>query len=208
MPNMKNALFTLLFLVTQAAAISIHAQTAPPSEPPLSPSNFSVWSQRHDMTPYIGKKYRLTGAVRVEKGDNPEALATLFIRNEPPEGGFRSWVYMDNMMDRPVRDSVWKTYTVEYSVDPKAPWIGFGVLAYSSGVFYYDDLRISVETSPGKWTEIQIPNGDFENESLAPWEQTAQGVPARVLGATVLLDVRKPFAGRQCLRISNNFLKK
>lgn len=199
----------LLCLLLQAVGSPLCAQTAPtPVEPPLTPADFSVWSQRMDMTPYAGKKYRLSGAIRVERGDNAEALATLFIRNEPPEGGFRSWVYMDNMMDRPARDSSWKKYTIEYAVDPKAPWIGFGVLAYSSGTFYYDDLRLSVETTPGKWTEIPIPNGDFEDESLAPWEQTAQGLPVRVLGASAGTAPYQPFTGTRCLRIANNFLKK
>lgn len=209
MLNMKNAIVMLFVLLLQAANGPLRTQTAPaPAEPPLTPAEFSVWSQRMDMTPYVGKKYRLSGAVRAERNDNPEALATLFIRNEPPEGGFRSWVYMDNMMDRPVRDSTWKTYTIEYAVDTKASWICFGMLAYSRGTFYYDDLRLSVETTPGTWTEIPIPNGNFENESLAPWEQTAQGLPVRVLGASAVADTHRPFTGDKCLRISNNFLRK
>ena len=198
---------TIIFLLLLAISASLHAQTTPPTEPPLTPSNFSVWSQRMDMSQYAGKKYRLTVAIRAEPGDQ-EALATAFIRNEFPQSGLRNWVYMDNMMDRPVRDSTWKTYTLEYTVDGKAPWIGFGILAYANGVFYYDDMRLSVETESGKWTTLPIQNGDFEGESLAPWQQTAQGVPVRVLGATATLDARNPSEGKQCLRVENKFLKK
>jgi len=194
-------------LYLAAFQITLYAQTTPPTEPPLTPSTFSVWSQRLDMSQYVGKKYRLIVAIRAEPGDK-EALATAFIRNESPQSGLRNWVYMDNMMDRPVRDSTWKTYTLEYTVDEKAPWIGFGILAFSNGVFYYDDMRLSVETESGKWTAFPVKNGDFEGESLSPWQQTAQGVPVRVLGATATLDSRNPFEGKQCLRVENKFLKK
>ena len=204
---MKSLLAIPLFFL-HALCIPLLAQTVPaPAEPPLTPSNFSVWSQRMDMSAYAGKKYRLTAAIRKVPGD-PEAFACAFIRNETPQGGLRAWVYMDNMMDRPVRDSTWKTYTLEYTVDEKANWIGFGVLAFGEGVFYYDDMRLSVETEPGKWSDFAFQNSGFEHETLAPWQQTAQGVPVRVLGATATPDSRHPFEGKQCLRIENHFLRK
>jgi hypothetical protein len=72
--------------------------------PPEQFATFSVWSQRMDMSPYKGKKYRLSVAIRADAA-TAESYAVAFIRNEPPEGGLRSWTYVDNMSDRPVRDS-------------------------------------------------------------------------------------------------------
>lgn len=195
----------LLILLALLFACSLHAQKDP--EPPLTPSVFSVWSQRMDLSAYIGKKYRLTVAIRALPG-NQEAFAVAFIRNEIPEGGLRAWTFMDNMMDRPVRDSTWKTYTLEHPVDKDAPWIGFGMLAYSNGQFFYDDMHLSIETAPGEWKELPVPNGNFENDEIDPWQQTAQGVPVRVLGAKAIADNRAPFEGKQCLMIENRFLKK
>ncbi len=186
------------------SATALFGQTTP--EPPLTPAAFSVWSQRMDMSAYIGKKYRLTVAIRVQAG-NPEGFATAFIRNEFPQGGLRAWIYMDNMFDRAVRDSTWKTYNLEYTVSKDAPWLGFGVLGFSSGVFYYDDMHLSVETEPGTWKELSIENGDFEGDDLRPWQQTAQGVPTRALGAVATLSLQTPFAGKQCMKIENRFLK-
>lgn len=185
-------------------ALSLSAQSDP--EPPLTPSTFSVWSQRMDLSEYAGKKYRLTVAIRMQQGA-ADAFAVAFIRNEIPEGGLRAWTFMDNMFDRPVRDSTWETYTLANTVDKDAPWLGFGVLGFSSGVFYYDDMRLSVETEHDKWKELPIENGDFEGESLDPWKQTAQGVPVRTLGAKATLSVQSPFAGKQCLKVENRFLK-
>jgi len=199
---------TLLIFTLSALSAGLTAQTTPVAPPPPEQAAvFSVWSQRMDMSRYAGKKYRLSVAIRTEPA-TPESFATAFIRNEPPQGGLRAWTYMDNMMDRPVRDSSWKTYTLEYVVDPKAPWIGFGVLAFQSGASYYDDMRLSVETAKGQWTPVPIPNGNFEQESPEPWQQTAQGVPVRVLGAAATLHTENPYEGKQCLRVQNTFLFK
>lgn len=194
---------SLLAFVVNLATAQTTPITPPPSE---QAAVFSVWSQRLDMSQYAGKKYRLSVAIRAEPA-TPESCAAAFVRNEPPQGGLRAWTYMDNMMDRPVRDSSWKTYILEYVVDTKAPWIGFGVLTFGSGVYYYDDMRLFVETAKDQWTPVQIPNGDFEGENLDPWQQTAQGVPVRVLGASANLDANAPFEGKQCLRVKNTFLK-
>lgn len=195
----------LIALAIWNTSFVLHAQNTPAPLPPETPAEFSVWSQRLDMSRYVGKKYRLNAAIRVEAA-GPESFAVAFIRNEPPAGGLRSWTYMDNMMDRPVRDSSWKVYTLQYVVDVKAPWIAFGILAYGSGKFYYDDLQLAVEETPDKWTPVPIANGDFEQEGLDPWQQTAQGVPVRVLGAYATLDAERAFNGRQCLLVTNRFL--
>lgn len=205
--NRMNHMRNLILFSGFIAGLSLHAQTTPAAELPETPAQFSVWSQRLDMSQYMGKKYRLTVAIRAEPA-TPESFATAFIRNEFPKGGLRAWTFMDNMMDRPVRDTTWKTYTLEYVVDDKAPWIAFGVLAFSSGVYYYDNFQLAVETAKNEWTPLPIPNGDFEQTSLAPWQQTAQGVPVRVLGAHARLDDAHPFQGKQCLRVENVFLLK
>lgn len=202
---MRHSCF-LLFLYTVVLFVQPVAGQKE-SELPFTPASFAVWSQRMDMSAYIGKPYRLKVAIRTLPAD-ADGLATAFIRNEKPEGGLRAWVWMDNMMDRPVRDSVWKTYELNSIVEKKAPWIAFGVLSLSSGVYFFDDMHLEVAEKPGVWTELPIPNGDFEAEHLLPWQQTAQGVPIRVLGATATLSTERPFAGKQCLRVENQFFGK
>lgn len=202
---MRKSLFTLL--LSGCCCVGLTAQTTPADPLPGQYAVFSVWSQRLDLSRFAGQKYRLSAAIRVQPA-TPESFATIFIRNEPPQGGLRAWTYMDNMMDRPVKDTAWQTYTLEYVVDPKAPWIGFGTLAFGNGVFFYDTFQLSVETAKGEWTPIPIDNSDFEQPALAPWLQTSQGVPARVLGAAATLFPEKAFSGQQCLRVQNVFLFK
>ncbi|HOY07465.1 MAG TPA: hypothetical protein PLO67_18780 [Saprospiraceae bacterium] len=189
----------LLFLFTTA---SLFGQD---SEPNLIPAPFSVWSQRMDMSRFAGKKYRLTVAIRAEP-IGPDAFAVAFIRNESAERKVRNWTWMDNMFDRPVRDSSWEKYTLEGIFDKKAPFLGFGCLGFNNGNFYFDDFQLSVEVSKGTWNVIPVENGQFEMESLDGWDQTSQGVPARVLGAKATLSTEKPYEGKACLLIENNLL--
>lgn len=168
---------------------------------------FSVWSQRMDMSGYIGKNYRITLAIRAETVGK-ESAAYGFIRNEYVKMGPQNWVFMDNMAERPVSDKAWKTYTIQSKVAQKAPWVGFGFLSIGNGSFFYDDVHLSVETEPGIWTPIPIANSDFEGGTLEPWMQTSQGVPVRVHGAKAELSAENPFEGKQCLKVTNTLLVK
>lgn len=195
---MKQLIFLLCLLVTNA----LFAQN---EEPPLQPAVFSVWSQRVDMSRFAGKNYRLTVAIRAEP-IGPEAFAVAFIRHELEERKVRNWAWMDNMFDRPVRDSSWGKYTLEGVFDKQAPFLGFGGLGFNNGKFYFDDFQLSVEISKDKWEAVPIENGHFEMERLDAWEQTSLGIPARVLGAKATRSTEKPFGGKACLLIENNLM--
>ncbi len=189
----------LFFLLTTATLFSQGAEQT------LIPAPFSVWSQRMDMSRFAGKNYRLTVAIRAEPIGS-EAFAVAFIRHESEERKVRNWTWMDNMFDRPVRDSSWGKYTLEGMFDKNAPFLGFGGLGFHNGKFYFDDFQLSVEISKGKWEAVPIENGNFEMERLDVWEQTSMGVPARVLGAKATLCVEKPYEGKACLLMENNLL--
>ena len=192
----------LLVFVLFLSSISLFAQK---EEPPLQPAVFSVWSQRIDMSRFAGKNYRLTVAIRAEP-IGPEAFAVAFIRHEFEERKVRNWAWMDNMFNRPVRDSSWGKYTLEGVFDQKAPFLGFGSLGFNNGKFYFDDFQLVVEISKGKWEAVPVENGNFEMERLDAWEQTSMGIPARVLGAKASLYTEKPFEGKACLLMENNMM--
>ncbi len=113
---------------------------------------------------------------------------------------------MDNMANRPVRHRDWKTYTLESTVDARAPFVGFGCNGVGAGNFYYDDLRLSVETEPAKWQNIPIRNGNFEEKAVEPWLQTQMGVRFTAKNAFVSLEKNGVFEGKQCLHIENRFI--
>lgn len=195
----------LCCLLTCLLCGQLRAQKPVGENPPLIPATFSVWSQRQDMGKWAGKNFRLSVAIRAMPADE-EAFAVAFVRNEYPEQKARNWTWMDNMADRPVRDSTWKTCLLEGTFDRSAPYMGWGVLGFGNGTFYYDDFHLSVETEGGKWLEVPLANGNFEQESLEPWQQTSMGVPARVLGTSAVLSTENPFEGKKCLLVENRFI--
>lgn len=195
----------LLALFACVTCTRLAAQTPNSSEPPLIPAGFSVWSQRQDMSQWAGKHFRLSVAIRAEPA-NAESFAVAFVRNEYPEQKARNWAWMDNMFDRPVRDTSWKACVLEGTFERSAPFMGWGVLGFGNGSFYFDDFHLSVETEKGKWLDIPLANGNFELENLEPWQQTSMGIPARALGASALLWEVNPFEGKKCLRVVNTFI--
>ncbi len=196
---------TIYFFLSLFFASNLFSQTTAEPDPPALPATFSVWSQRLDMSAFIGKKYRLHVAIRAEPGSD-SAVALAFIRNEYPKGGRGAWTYMDNMASRRVRHRDWKTYTLESIIDSKAPFVGFGCNGFGPGNFYFDDLQLSIEAEPGKWKNITIENRDFEQKNLSSWMQTQMGVRFTAENAFATLEKTNAFQGKQCLRIENRFV--
>ena len=65
------------------------------------------------------------------------------------------------MGNRPVRSNEWKKYAVEGKIDTGGYQIAFGALCLYNGKFYFDDIRLDIETEKGKWKNVFTE--DFEN---------------------------------------------
>lgn len=117
-----------------------------------------------------GRAIRMRGQVRVP---NPAALgwAGLWLRVDRPGGvvGF-----FDNMQNRPVRDTSWREYVIEGSIDADAAQIVFGVLSVGSMTVDVDAIEIATRDSSGNWTPLAIPDASFEaqaNSAGRGWSQ-------------------------------------
>jgi hypothetical protein len=105
---------------------------------------------------YEGHQFRLQGLVRSEIEDD-SASAGLWARVDKEQGvGF-----FDNMGSRPIRSKEWKKYTIEGKIDTGGYQIAFGALCLYNGKFYFDDIRLDIETGKGKWKNVFTE--DFEN---------------------------------------------
>ncbi len=122
----------------------------------LAQDNWVSYSTNIDIQKYEGKKFRLQAFIKTE-GEDDGSAAMLWARIDKPEG--RS--FMDNMRDRPVLVNEWKKYTIEGKIDPKCSKMLFGMIDVYNGSFYYDDIKLEIETSKNKWSTIY--NEDFEN---------------------------------------------
>src|ERR1700687_1392413 len=84
--------------------------------------NWVSYSKAINAAGYEGHSFRLTALVRTELEDD-SASAHLWARVDKEKGiGF-----FDNMAYRPIRESGWKTYTVQGKIDTGATRLAFGV---------------------------------------------------------------------------------
>ncbi len=165
--------------------------------------NTSDWAplwQWLDATAWRGKKFRLEAAVRTATGGQ-EGAAGIWARVDKASG---SVGFFDNMDGRPIRSTEWATYQVEGTIDEDALWFNFGALQDAPGTGYFDDFKLNVETEPGKWTDILLPNAGFENpnwEDGKPegWQKTSAFWLANF---QVEQSAERPFAGKYALKVT------
>ncbi|HET9211007.1 MAG TPA: S41 family peptidase [Thermoanaerobaculia bacterium] len=93
-----------------------------------------------DATPYRGKRIRFRAAVRAEVPD-PRSQAALWLRVDR-EGGAMG--FFDNMADRPIRASAWKTYEITGDVAPDAKSIYLGMMLLGQGKAWMDSASFEV----------------------------------------------------------------
>lgn len=126
------------------------------------PPDWGAVSQPIDARPYAGKNFRLEAAVKVQQIDS-SADAEIWVRvdRENKKMGF-----FYNMMDKPIRSNVWKTYSITGRIDKDALYFVFGGLYHRKGIFYFDDFKLFIETSKNRFEEINLKNPGFETDSL------------------------------------------
>jgi uncharacterized damage-inducible protein DinB len=114
--------------------------------------------------------FELTASVKVEASEaNSQAGLWARVDNKNNGKGF-----FDNMMDRPIKDANWQTYTIKGTLDRKARRLVFGGLCFGNGSFYFDDFKLAIENpKTGKMEDVAIDNASFEepvaNNEIPKW---------------------------------------
>lgn len=136
-------LFTLFFMANPASA----------------QEDWVSYSKAISTKGFEGMNFRLSAKIKSEPA-NDSAAARLWARvdNQKNKGFF------DNMQNKPIRNKDWKTYTIEGKIDTGATRLAFGALCQYNGKFYYDDFKLDIETSKGKWKNIFLES--FENATV------------------------------------------
>ena len=133
----------------------------------LSPLSFMAqdtwmsYTQKIDVSKHIGQKFKFSGLVRAEI-DDEIADAHLWVRVDKAKG----FNFMDNMADRPIRSNEWKEYVIEGKIDTGSTNLFFGAWSELNGKFYYDDLKLELETAKGKWTTVFTANFEDNKNPL------------------------------------------
>lgn len=162
-------------------------------------NDWGAVSQRLDIKPFAGKKFRIEAAVRVELID-PAAEAEIWVRVDRA-GGRTGFFY--NMADKPIRTKDWKVYSIEGKMNKDAEYLAFGGIYAKKGIFYFDDFRLFVETSTDKFEEVSIPNGNFEADTLKNWIY-----PRGNKAFSISLNTESPYAGKQSVKVNGSQFNK
>lgn len=164
------------------------------------PSDWGAFNQKLDAKVFAGKKFKLQAAVKVQLID-PTSEAEIWVRVDKPNKK-RGFFY--NMMDKPIRAKDWKIFSIEGKIDSDAEYFSFGGLYSRKGVFYFDDFKLSVETTKGNFEEVKIQNGNFESDSLSKSWGFFQKRNGFVLSTTN----ETSFEGKQSCKIDGSEFKK
>jgi carboxyl-terminal processing protease len=103
------------------------------------PSDFAPLIQAVDAAPYRGKVVRLRAWVRSEVAPGGGA-AQLWLRVDRPNN---TMGFMDNMMNRPIRNASWQSYDIVGEVAADAKAIVFGAFLRGNGRMWVDDFSLT-----------------------------------------------------------------
>lgn len=128
--------------------------------------DWGAFNQKMDIQSFAGKNFKIQASVKISRIDST-AQCAIWARVDKKNGknGF-----FDNMEARPIKSDKWQTYTIIGKIDKDAKFLFFGGLYYRTGVFFYDDFKLSIGSKTGEFEDVPIPNGDFEMDSLNSWE--------------------------------------
>jgi pimeloyl-ACP methyl ester carboxylesterase len=192
LPNAR-AITAIIFLVLASPAIRAQDNT---------PLDWGAFNQHIDVTAWQGHHFKVTAAIRTEPLD-PQAGAELWVRIDKTD---KTMGFFYNMMDKPIKDTQWKVYTVRGKIDKNAKWLFFGGLYQHKGYFQFDNFQVFVETSRHKWLPLPTPDADFEGDTAA-FNKNWFYLKKRTF-FTPALSTDNPYEGRQSIKVDGSHFVK
>lgn len=187
-------LLTILLLLSALTLTSTLGAFSQDNTPP----DWGAFSQRFDISAWQGHRFRVTAAVRSQCLD-PLAGAEVWVRIDKSD---KTMGFFYNMMNKPIRDSGWKVYSITGKVDKAAKWINFGGLYQHKGYFYFDDFHLAVETSREHWQELPLSDPGFEDDT-ATLNKHWFYLRKRTFFAP-RLSTEQPYEGKQAFRVDGS----
>jgi pimeloyl-ACP methyl ester carboxylesterase len=163
-------------------------------------NDWGAFAQVVNAKAYVGKKFKLEAAVKVQLIDS-SAHAEIWFRVDRPN---KQMGFFYNMIDKPIRTKNWETFKIEGKIDKDADNIVFGGLYNKKGIFYFDNFKLSIETTKGNFEEVKVFNAGFEEDSL-----TKNWTPFQKQAGYAITNTKSEFfEGKQACKVDGSFLKK
>lgn len=147
--------FLLLLIVT-----GLTSTQAQPSEKVIR-ENFQ-FAKKVDIKENAGKNFRYEMAVRSDL-DTHNGVRFFGAATDGNDNLISSKFV--NIEKR--REQEWTIFTIVGKLPEKATSIWFFTAVTTSGIYYFDDISLFLETQPGSWKQLSITNSSFEDSSPA-----------------------------------------
>jgi hypothetical protein len=148
------------------------------------------FSQAVNAAALRGRTVRLSAAVRCEPRSSLDG-ASLLLRVRRTDGELRR---LPGTRARPIRSDTWAEQAVSGVVPNDAEALVIGGELEREGNAWFDDIVLEVAGDDGSWTQIPLPNGDFE-AGIAPWEEAS-------IWYEYQIDPAQPYDGATSLRMT------
>ncbi|WP_185152031.1 alpha/beta fold hydrolase [Chryseobacterium vaccae] len=114
--------------------------------------NVSEWS---------GKNYRFSADIRCENYDEITEIGINTVQVGKEKFDLLNHTAAQNRISPSTENKNWKTITIEGKIDPQSKLIWLYLLAFGNGKFYFDNLKLSIQSQSG-WISIPMENSGFE----------------------------------------------
>lgn len=137
-----------------------------------------------------GRRVRISAAMTLREGSTGQGQLWVQETRESMEQG-----WMDNLGDKPVKNSQWTTYTLEGTASPDAIALTIGGYLLGYGSLAMDAFKVEYD-SAGTWVNLPLENPEFEGDAYTRgWrKQTDQH--------KTTIETEKPFLGSQSIRFT------
>lgn len=197
-PRIANARHLTRILTTALLILATQTTQAQDNTPP----DWGAFNQHVDVTAWQGHHFKVSAAIRTQPLDS-QAGAELWVRIDKAD---KTMGFFYNMMDKPIKDSTWKVYTVRGKIDRNAKWLYFGGLYQHKGYFHFDDFQVFIETGHNKWQQIPLPDAGFEDDTAA-FSKNWFYLKKRSF-FTPHLSTDSPYEGKQAIKVDGSTFTK
>jgi len=143
---------------------------------------------------YAGLNFRYKAFIRTEIEDS-DAAASIWVQIKKKNGrGFAG-----NVNNLNIKNSDWKEYVLEGTIDEEYSQIIVGLLGRFDGKFYFDDISFEVEEKDKTWKSIYQTGFEKKNDGWRKGSGDGSGANIFFNGA---VNENKPHKGKSCFVIT------
>lgn len=163
--------------------------------------SWTSYSQSFDCSDKVGYEFRVSAAIRIQKV-KINSKASIWVRVDKKDG--KTGFFQNNVnLINPTNE--WKVFEIKGIIDANASRLNIGAYCGNSGDYYFDDFKIEIKSSKGKWETVSISNSGFEENTSKEelWKNgNGRNKIVSVKNFSTEYSSENPYKGNKCLHIN------